>query len=244
MSAEEVSRLVDEAGFVFRGKVIRPEGEDEAAAGSVAVEVQEVLHGTDVMRGLVGAVVRVVDAEAAGLSEGEVRVFYTDVVSLGDEAVARAVSHHDASDESIAAAAEGIRIAADRPVAERIAGADLVVVGEVASTKRLAGDAPPQSEHDPEWAIARVSVESVIKGRTARKTVEVLYASSHDIAWYKSPKLEVGTRGIFILRTRHEDEAPPEVAPSVFQATHPLDFQPDERLPDVRRMTGQDAGER
>jgi hypothetical protein len=229
MSAEEVSRLVDEAGFVFRGKVIRPEGEDEAAAGSVAVEVQEVLHGTDVMRGLVGAVVRVVDAEAAGLSEGEVRVFYTDVVSLGDEAVARAVSHHDASDESIAAAAEGIRIAADRPVAERIAGADLVVVGEVASTKRLAGDAPPQSEHDPEWAIARVSVESV---------------SSHDIAWYKSPKLEVGTRGIFILRTRHEDEAPPEVAPSVFQATHPLDFQPDERLPDVRRMTGQDVGER
>lgn len=245
MSAEEVSRLVDEAGFVFRGKVIRPEGENEAAAiGSVAVEVQEVLHATDVMRGLVGAVVRVVNNETGGLSEGDVRVFYTDVVSLGDEVVARAVTHHDASDESITAASEGIRISTDRPVAERIAGADLVVVGQVTSTRRLAGDAPPQSEHDPEWAIARVGVESVIKGRTARKTVDVLYASSRDIAWYKSPKLEVGMRGVFILRTRHDDEAPPEVAPSVFQATHPLDFQPDERLPDVRRMAGQDAGDR
>jgi hypothetical protein len=245
MSAEEVSRLVDEAGFVFRGKVIRPEGEEEAGdTGSASVEVQEVLHGTDVTRGLVGAVVRVVSDEAAGLSEGDVRIFYTDVASLGDEVVARAVRHHEASDESIAAAAEGVRISAERPVAERIAAADLVVVGQVTSTKRLAGDAPPQSEHDPEWAIARVAVESVIKGRTSRKTVEVLYASSRDIAWYKSPKLEEGTRGVFILRTRHEDEAPPEVAPAVYQATDPLDFQPDERLPDVRRMAGQDPGER
>jgi hypothetical protein len=246
MSAEEVSRLVDEAGFVFRGKVLRPETQDDAdsdgATGALAVEVQEVLHGTDVMRGLVGTVATVLTEEA--LPEGEVRVFYTSVVSLGEEVVARAVSHHDASNESIGAAAEGIRIAAERGVAERIADADLVVVGRVTSAKRLAGDAPPRSEHDPEWAIARVSVESVVKGRTSRKTVDVLYASSRDIAWYKSPKLDEGTSGVFILHTRHEDEAPPEVAPSVYQATDPLDFLPHERLPDVRRMAGQDAGER
>jgi hypothetical protein len=243
MNAEEVSRLVEEAGFVFKGKVIRPEGVGlpDAARGAVAVEVQEVLYGTDVMRGLVGTVVTVLTEEAAALSEGDERVFYTNVVSLGEEVVARAVTHHDASDESLAAVAEGIRMSAERPLAERIASADLVVVGQVTSAKRLAGDAPPESEHDPEWAIARVSVESVIKGRTSRKTVEVLYASSRDIAWYKSPKLEDGASGVFILRTRREDEAPPEVALTVYQATDPLDFQPHERLSDVRRMAGQEA---
>ena len=213
-------------------------------AGAVAVEVQEVLHGTDVLRGLVGTVVTVLSERASALSEADERVFYTNCISLGAEVVAREVTHHDASEESMRTAVEGIRFAAERPLAERIAGADLVVAGQVASARRLAGDAPPESEHDPEWAVARVSVDSVIKGRTSRKTVEVLYASSRDIAWYQSPKLEEGTSGIFILRTRDEDEAPPNVAPTVYQATDPLDLLPAERLADVRRMLDRDAGER
>jgi hypothetical protein len=240
MGAEEVSRIADEAGFVFRGKVV-----EAGAADTVAVEVEEVLRGTDVLRGLVGTAVTVVSDDAAAVSEGDVHVFFTNVVSLGDHVVAREVTRREASDDAVREIAEGVRITAERPVAERIAGADMVVQGRVTSTKRLAGDAPPSSEHDPQWAIARVAVADVIKGRASRKTVDVLFASSRDIAWYRAPKLEEGASGVLILRTRHEDEAPSEVAESVYQATDPLDFLPDERASDVRRLVeDSDGGER
>jgi hypothetical protein len=138
--------------------------------------------------------------------------------------------------------AEGVRIAAERPLAERVAGAELVVTGRVTSTRPVARESPPGSEHDPEWSIARVAVDSVLKGPSSRRTVEVLFASSMDIAWYRSPKLNEGVSGIFILRRRDDDEAPDEVGPNVYQATHPLDFLPHDRLEDVQRMTGEGAG--
>jgi hypothetical protein len=79
----------------------------------------------------------------------------------------------------------------------------------------------------------------VLKGRSSRKNVEVLYASSIDIVWYRSPKLEEGASGVFILRVRHEEEAPEKVPATVYQATHPLDFLPRDRLPDVERLLGE-----
>jgi hypothetical protein len=247
VSAEELSRLADEAGFVFRGRVVSPQGADVEAGGeteleAVAVEVEDVLSGTDVMRSLVGTAVTLVRERGAPSAEGESRVFFTDVVSLGDEVVVRELAQRDASDATMRDAAEGVRIAAERPIAERVADAELVVTGRVTAARRIAEEEEPASEHDPEWAIARVAIESVLKGRSSRRTVEVLFASSLDIAWYRSPKLNEGASGVFILRRRDKDEAPAEVEENVYQATHPLDFLPHDRLDDVQRMIGRDAG--
>jgi hypothetical protein len=247
MSVDELSRLADEAGFVFKGRIVPQErGDAETAADTeretLDVEVEEVLIGTDVTRGLVGSEVTVVRDQGAESAEGDTRVFFTDVVSLGDEVVVREVEQRDASPATMRDVAEGVRIVAERPVAERIAGAELVVTGRVTSTRAIARESPPLSEHDPEWSIARVSVDAVLKGPRSRRTVEVLFASSMDIAWYRSPKLDEGVSGIFILRRRDDDEAPDEVGANVFQATHPLDFLPHDRLGDVQRMTREDAG--
>jgi hypothetical protein len=247
VSVEELSRLADEAGFVFRGRIVPHEPDDAEARvdterESLAVQVEEVLRGTEVTRGLVGSEVIVVREQGAESAEGDTRVFFTDVVSMGDEVVVREVGQREASPTAMRDVAEAVRIAAERPIAERVAGAELVVTGRVTSTRPVARDSPPLSEHDPEWSIARVAVDSVLKGPSSRRTVEVLFASSMDIAWYRSPKLEEGASGVFILRRRDEDEAPDEVGPNVYQATHPLDFLPRDRLDDVQRMTRDDAG--
>ena len=246
MNAEELSRLVDEAGFVFRGRAVpRQPANDEidpAAAGkTAAVEVEEVLRGSDVLRGLVGSDVIVVSEDPAAIPEAAPFVFFTNCVSLGDQVVARELGHREASDEAVREIDEALRVATDRPLAARAAAADLIVTGEVVSSRPLEKSFPPRSEHDPDWGIASVTVASVIKG-PQRRRIEVLFADSIDIAWYKSPKLHEGASGIFILRPRSEDEAPAGVPRTVYQATDPLDFLPSERLPEVQRALGQDEG--
>jgi hypothetical protein len=231
-----MSRLADEAGFVFRGTVVRRGSAQVESEGAVTVEVEEVLRGTDVMRGIVGSEATVVTDDAGSLDEGETHIFFTDCVSLGESVLLREHGRWEHSRGVQREAAEHVRRAEERPLAERVAGADMIVTGEVTGTRPVAREFPPRSEHDPEWSIAQVAVESVLKGRSSRKNLEVLYASSLDIAWYQSPKLEEGTSGVFILRTADENETPSEVAKTVYQALHPLDFLPRDRLPDVERL--------
>jgi hypothetical protein len=247
MSAEDLSRLVGRAGFVFRGRAAphQPENAElglEDAVTTATVEVQAVLLGTDVTRGLVGQDVTVLsDSAAAILEETEQFVFFTNCVSLGDRVIAQEVGRREASTDSVREITEALRLAEERPLVERVAAADLIVTGEVVSHRLLERPFPPTSEHDPEWGIATVTVGSVIKGRR-RARIEVLFADSMDVAWYKSPKLHEGANGIFILRTRSDDEAPAEVPRTVYQATDPLDFLPADRLPDVRRAVERNEG--
>ena len=157
--------------------------------------------------------------------------------------VAREVGRREASPESLSQVTEALRLAAERPLVERVAAADLIVTGEVVSSRSLERPFPPRSEHDPDWSVASVTVRSVIKGRQ-RARIEVLFADSIDIAWYKSPKLHEGASGIFILRPRSDDEAPADVPRTVYQATDPLDFLPADRLPEVQRAVERDEGDR
>jgi hypothetical protein len=158
--------------------------------------------------------------------------------------VVREIGHREASHEALREIAEMLRTAAERPLAARVAGADLIVTGEVTEARPLERPFPPTSEHDPEWWIARVTVRDVIKGRRPPRGLQVLFANSQDIVWYRSPKLHEGVSGVFIVRTRREDEAPADVPRSVYQATDPLDFLPAERLAEVQRLLDQDRGER
>jgi hypothetical protein len=91
-------------------------------------------------------------------------------------------------------------------VQARAEEASAVVVGRVVGVRQLetaarGGPASEgrQSEHDPRWAIAKVEVDESIKGRKSG-TIDVLFASSEDVMWYRAPKLVVGQKATMLLQ--------------------------------------------
>ena len=93
MAKAEFVRLVEEAGFIFRGKVVRQGAADArlmpAAEGKTAtVEVEEVLLSTEALSGLAGREVILVSEHEGAKEEGS-QVFFTSIVVLGDQVVAR-----------------------------------------------------------------------------------------------------------------------------------------------------------
>lgn len=253
MSTDE--RRAEEAGFIFRGKAVpdkdhpgRDDGDAErgsAAEDTIRINIDEVMHSTPELRGLRGRDAFVITERKAAFEGGEEFVFFTDVVSLGDHLIVRELGHRRATSAAREEIAEMLRAAAERPLAERVRQADLIVTGEVTACRVLERPSPPRSEHDPEWGIARVAIRTVHKGKKPKGEVEVLFANSHDIAWYKSPKLHEGKHGIFLLHLagqEDEDEHPRDLPRPIHKAVDPLDFQPAEREADVRRIIDQEGG--
>jgi hypothetical protein len=133
---------------------------------------------------------------------------------------------------------------ADTQMTERLAAAELVVTG-VASEPRpftpramavlAEGEIPRLSEHDPDWWSTTITVDSVEKGDASGNTTEIVFANSHDIAWYRAPKVKAGDRGVWLLHNRdHRGKAVPALA-----ITHPLDFHPESEAPRLRALLKQ-----
>jgi hypothetical protein len=249
MSNQELLRLVEGAGFIFRGKVIGHGAPQERAVPgaeglAATVAVGEILRSTDVLKGLVGREVTLIGEHSSDVKEGSSYVFFTTCLTVGENAVLRDLGHLEVSADAVRDTAEAVRIAEDRPLQRRVAGAELVINGRVASSHALAKPSIPRSEHDPDWWIAHVTVRGVIKGPKVGKEIEVLFANSDDISWYKSPKLHEGASGIFILRRVDPKEIPEDLDRATYQATDPLDFLPAERLPEVERAIESGKGDR
>src|SRR5215213_3610670 len=182
MSATEVERLARRAGFVFAGEVVR--------TGATTMELVEPTKETAVVR-----VERVLSSpEDLGAERGsEVTV---GLQPAGDV---------DAMEKQMGDARRKDELAALR---RRVREADAVVVGEVADTKPVARkDQPPTSEHDPLWHTAVVVVESGEKGDVKEgQRVDVAYAASDDVMWFRAPKPKQGDRAIFLMHRRGLEE--------------------------------------
>ena len=126
--------------------------------------------------------------------------------------------------------------AAVEALRSRLRGADLIVVAVVEKTNPWGDkELPPTSEHDPVWWEAWLDVESVEQGRAPRR-LRVLYPTSTDEFWYESPKFAPGDKGIFVLRKGKEERGPARYRVSEFTALDPLDFQPADRLDELRTL--------
>jgi hypothetical protein len=240
---EGLFRLAELAGFVFRGKVTRTGAAGPASAQShqptptVTVRVEEVLRSTDVLRGLAGRDVTLVGKDVDSLEDQGAYIFFTDVAALSDHAVLRYIGHVRATRETGHELAAVLTNLAERPLRERVASAELIIEGHVTESRKADPDAVQKSEHDPDWWIARVAVESVVKGTPPPENVDVLFANSRDIAWFKSPKLHKGVRGILLLHSARDVEVPRTSAKRrLYQAADPLDFQPPERMNEIKRI--------
>jgi hypothetical protein len=253
MDNEEIERHVTAAGFIFTGLTQTHHPAEAPAipaeAGEiVAVRIDRVLRSTEVLRATVGQEALVLTHHAARLRQaGEVIVF-ADCLSLGRRLLVRELAHAAFEEPTLAALVQAIRREDERPLRERLASAALVVTGEVADAEPASGARPPQSEHDPIWWIARLSIKSVLKGPKPPSRVDVYFASSRDLDWVRAPKLHPGLRGIFLLHrpseAEHRDGLPEETARRAYVALDPLDYQPLERLSEVERLLGTGHGGR
>jgi hypothetical protein len=231
--------LIGQSGFIFRGKVVHRRIPDPPELSIHTekirtVEVGDILLSTRVLRSLQGREVTVISEHPLELHKDSEQLFFTNCLSLGDQAIFRELSH--IAPESIQHIRELVNVVAARSLRKRVQSADLIVEGKVLSSHAAERSGIPRSEHDPEWWIALVKVQSLVKGGKGTPEIEVLFANSKDIAWYKSPKLHEGDSGILLLRLLKPKEVLPELDRTVYQAIDPLDFQPSGRLQEIQSM--------
>jgi hypothetical protein len=232
-----------EPSFVFQGTVVEMGKANlsmiEADDRTAIVRVDRVLRAPEQMEQIVGREITVKLRQSAEV--GTTAVFETDgwlygeslaVLETGRRRSAKAARSLEAEPdveagrETPAAAA---RAAARRSAVQaRAEEASAVVVGRVVGVRQIEtaaragpGSEEPQSEHDPRWAIAEVEVDQSVKGRKSG-TIEVVFASSEDVMWYRAPKLVVGQKATMLLQ-----KGAPEVEDKHADAVvNELDVQP------------------
>jgi hypothetical protein len=237
MSTTEVERLARRAGFVFAGEVLRTGATTmelvEPTKETAVVRVERVLSAPDDLGVRRGSEVTVRLRSAA--RKGQRAVFFTVGWISGDGLAVQEVGRQpagelDAMEKQVGDLRRKDEIADLR---RRVKEAHAVVVGEVADTKPVGRkEEPPASEHDPVWRTAVVVVHSGEKGDVKEgQRVEIAYASSRDVMWFRAPKPEKGDRAVFLLHRRGLEERDVEMLAIV----EPLDMQPVERLDEIRR---------
>jgi len=249
MDTEELRRFVREAGFVFRGRVLErhtrqapPVPRD--AGEVVAAHIEEVVRSTDALRGLAGHSAFILSRNDTALRRSHPLFFFTDILSVGHDLLLRDIAAVEATPETSGQLAEAIRVEHERPLRERVAAAELIVVGEVVESRVFERPFPPPSEHYADWGLARVAISAALKGSKRRGNIDVLFADSVDHVWFRSPKLHRGVRGILLLsRAEKGEHLPRELPQGCYQALDPLDLQPVERRAEIERLIGGDGGE-
>jgi hypothetical protein len=239
MSTTEVERLARRAGFVFAGEVVRTGATTmeliEPTKETAVVRVERVLQAPDDLGAEQGSEVTVRLQSPA--RKGQRAVFFTVGWISGDGLAVQEVGRQAAGDpESMEKQMEDVRrkdeLAALR---RRVKEAHAVVMGNVADIRPIGRkEEPPSSEHDPLWRMAVIVVESGEKGDVKEgQRIQVAYASSDDVMWFRAPKPQQGDKAVFLLhRADH-----PELKADLLAIVEPLDMQPVERLEEIRRAT-------
>jgi hypothetical protein len=199
LSALQIKRS-QEAPFVFQG-VVRDVGENNLRgipprSDHALVKVEEVLLAPSNLGDLRGRTLTVVLAKPA--KKGARGVWWATSWVFGDEIGVIEVER-SAGLGVMQAAAEvvGARLAAlDKQVADRVAGADLIVAGTVLSIEELGLDGIAEGTT---WRRAAVRVSTVLKGQAGAETM-IQFPGAGSPRWAMAPRLVLDQQGVFVLR--------------------------------------------
>lgn len=236
---EELPDLVRGANYVFRA-TIEEVGESNVTAipasdRTVVARIDTVFDGAADHGDFTGRSITIImPADQPARPRGAVDVFGR-VLAYGESLVVDAVAVFEPTrttkqrDDQVKTAIATNR---DQTLISRLKSADLVLLGAVATEPTRLADAPELavSEHDPQWRVVEIRPEQVLRGKAEK--VSVVFASSDDIRWFRSPKLDPRARGIFILRMQESKEFPVRG----YLLTDPEDFRPAAELDRVRQL--------
>ena len=194
--------------FVFAGTVQELEAATMAMVQdtekTAIVTVDEIFEAPEMLRNFVNRAITVQLLEPGSVEVGQQAVFFTNGWLLGDSIAVLEVGRLPIEDTSSMRSQikEAVQQLADEELQERIARAEVVVVGKVSAVREAAElvQAQPVTEHYREWRVAVIDVEEVLKGEWSEPVVEVLFSSSTDVMWYQTPKLREGSRSGIVPR--------------------------------------------
>jgi putative transposon-encoded protein len=192
------------ASIVFDGTV--------TGVGKAAMDMVPASSNTFVVR--VGSALRTpseltLPAEITVYTSGRVPVvgdratFFADPWLIGSGLAVREIAREAAADAARLRPLldSGAARARDTVATLRLRTAEVIAMGSViAAGDSVALPRPRvESEHDPQWRVARIRVDTTYRGGGG-SVVEFLYPSSIDVLWYDVPKPRVGDRAIWLLR--------------------------------------------
>jgi len=257
MPERSLKELLSSAQLAFSG-VVEATGRSNAGGvpaneRTVVVRVDRVLQAPAGLRLPPGSRVTVqLSPKLPPLGKGQSAAFFADGLVYGDTLAVSEVARASAAETAVptgahaaAAAAAGdavpvspleaaaAELAVDE-VVEHARKADAVVRAHVIGLAHVPKEGPPK-EHDPDWWIAELEVDLLVRGKlpagtNAGQTIHVLYANSLDVSWRQSPKPKAGQSGLWLLH-----RAPRELAGlAPFELVHPIDLQPSLQLEVLR----------
>jgi hypothetical protein len=239
-----VRDLTKQSGFVFEGTVRRigdvTSPGVQATPSTAVVHVEKVLKGPPVLTRFSGREITVLSGEHSDASSRKRAVFFTNAFHYGEGLAVREVGRSDATGADVEREVhEAMKESDDENLLRQLRNARLVVRGIVTKVAPSEHRERVGSEHDPEWWECVIEVEAIEKGstkheknKTGKLHITAFFAHSTDVAWYKSPKAQVGDAGIFIL---HEGVVRSRQTPGPAMV-HPLDFQPASEAERVRTL--------
>jgi hypothetical protein len=237
LSLQDPDKRRDAATYVFVGSVADPGAGRTGPEEGILVTVNEVLFQKGTFQDQRGRQVEVLNAPIALVANTRY-VFYTEPVRFGARVVVRVIDLARANDT--AATAERAQMKQDvgeafaqREIRERATLAELVVVGTVTSVGPLGRGRAAESEHDPQFQVARLRVERALKGQAASAEIEFIFAASKDVQWFRAPKFRQNTRGVFFLQAPGDEvvRMGVERPGGRYSVLHPLDFRPAADIP-------------
>jgi len=240
---------VRQSTYIFRGKVQRLNASNlkvlPPAPGTAVVLVENVLDAPKTFGDFTGKEVTVQLREPNRPAVQEDAIFFTNGWLYGENIAVTEVAHQavPSNEEELRRHISALRQKmVEEKLQGRIARSTLVVAGRVTATQPVEKDgrrAP--SEHAPDWWKATVAIDTIVKGQTTARQIEVLFPKSTDEMWLNSPKFEVGEQGVWILQSNQKERGLPALRVPGLTALDPLDFWPTGELPRIKKLvnTGQ-----
>lgn len=238
-TSPQVDDLSQQSTFTFIGTVTELNAatmaeEVQVTQNTAVVHVDQVLQAPPMLANRDGTDITVLLRDAEQVQEGQQATFFTTGWIYGEDIAVQEVGHvegrvDDERAAELAALSPGTRENRTLRLQQRLADADVVVLGMVSEIKFPEGydTNGPVSEHAPLVRQTTIRIETVYKGDLPadQDTVKAIFFASQDVRWHRTPILEVGQKGIFVLDKREIQELQREE----YAVLDPLDYQPPEQ---------------
>ena len=269
VTPQELQKWVNNSVLIFQGKVVDvgTKVQGNPNANQLTVEVDDVLLKNDVAVHNFGSLERknvtVTNPLllAPGLRKNESAVFFVNPLFYDKDIVltATAIADVQSGADLPARISEAIETKAKNSASEAERSADTIVTGVVEEI-RVLPDAKLKdlqktdngydiySEHSPRWREALIRVQITKRGPADKKLL-VVFPSTEDRAWARSPKFIVGQSGTWLLhgfthgaiqlssnraRILLAQETVDGVRLKVYTALRPEDFRPNDSFEEKR----------